>query len=214
MATPRCDPADVGAADERIRQAMVDLCYEVGYRNLTLPMLLERAERGEEEFHRHFDDLEDCFCQTLEVHRNDFFAHLDRAIALADPECWADRLRAVAYGLLRFLQSDPARTHLFTVALNRAGERATLIWAETIATPLFELIDEGRTARPDSASLTRSTADAVGGGILLQILAAVEKGTLAEGERAVPHLMYSAVFPYLGPAAAEKELDIPPPPAS
>lgn len=212
MVRPRCEPADVGAGDERFRRAMADLCFEVGYPQLTLPMLLERAELGEEDFNRRFDDLEDCFCQTLEAHRDDFFAYLDRAMALAEPESWADRLRAVAYGLLRFLQADPVRTHFLTVELGRAGERATLIWTETIVKPLFELIDEGRSARPDSASLTRSTADAVGGGILLKILAAVENGDLAEGERAVPQLMYSAVLPYLGPAAAEKELHVPPPP--
>jgi AcrR family transcriptional regulator len=193
---------------------MVDLCFKVGYPQLTLAMLLEGAGLGEEEFHRCFDDLDDCFCQTLEAHRDDFFAYLGRAMALAEPESWADRLRAVAYGLLRFLRADPARTHFLTVELGRFGERATLIWTETIVKPLFELIDEGRAARPDRGSVTRSTADAVGGGILLQILAAVENGDLAEGERAVPQLMYSAVLPYLGPAEAEKELHVPPPPTA
>lgn len=214
MATPRCDPADIGAGAERFRQAMVDLCFEVGYRNVTVPMLAERAELGEEEFDRCFEDLEDCFCQTLEAHRDDFFAYLGKGMALAEPENWADRLRAVAYGLLRYLRADPARTHFLTVELGRAGERATLIWTETIVKPLFDLIDEGRSARTDSASLTRSTADAIGGGILLQILAAVEKGDLEEGDRVVPQLMYSAVLPYLGPAAAEKELHAPPPPVA
>jgi AcrR family transcriptional regulator len=214
MVRPRCRTAGVGAADERFRRALVDLCFEVGYPRLTLPMLLERAGFGEEEFHRCFDNLEDCFCQTLETHRDDFFAYLGRAMSLAEPESWADRLRAVAYGLLRFLQADPVRTHFLTVELGRAGERATLIWTETIVKPLFELIDEGRTAHPDIPTLTRSTADAVGGGILLQILAAVEKGDLEDGERAVPQLMYSAVLPYVGPEEAEKELYIPAPPSA
>lgn len=215
MVRPRCEPADVGAADERFRRAMVDLCFEVGYEKLTLPMLLERAALPEEDFHRCFDDLEDCFCRTLEAHRDGFFADIQRAMELAEPEGWADRLRAVAYGLLRYLQADPVRTHFLTVELSRAGERATLIWTETIVKPLFDLIDEGRTtAGSEAASLTRSTADAVGGGILLQILAAVEKGNLEEGERVVPQLMYSAVLRYLGPAAAEKELHTPPPPAA
>jgi AcrR family transcriptional regulator len=214
MVKPRCEPADVGAADERFRRALVDLCVEVGYPQLTLPMLRERAGLGEKEFRRSFDDLEDCFCRALEAHRDDFFAYLGQATALAEPEGRADRLRAVAYGLLRFLQADPACTHFLTVELGRAGGRATLIWTETIVKPLFELIDEGRTAHPDAASLTRATADAVGGGILLQILAAVEKGDLEDGERTVPQLMYSAVLPYLGAAEAEKELHIPAPPVA
>jgi AcrR family transcriptional regulator len=211
MAMPRS--AEVGAGDARFRRAMVDLCFEVGYERLTLPMLLERAALGEEEFDRCFEDLEDCFCQTLEAHRDEFFAYLGRAIDLAEPECWADRLRAVAYGLLRYLRADPARTHFLTVELNRAGERPTLIWTETIVKPLFDLIDEGRSARPDSASPTRSMADAVGGGILLRIIVAAENGDLREGERVVPQLMYSAVLPYLGPVAAEEELHAAPPPA-
>lgn len=213
MVRPRCEPADVGAQEERFRRALVDLCVEVGYPQLTLPMLLERAGLGKEDFHRGFADLEDCFCQTLEALRDDFFAYLGRAMVLAEPESWADRVRAVAYGLLRFLQADPARTHFLTVELGRAGERPTLIWTETIVKPLFELIDEGRTARSDAVSLTRSTAEAVGGGILLQILTAVEKGDLEDGERVVPQLMYSTVLPYLGSAEAEKELHMPAPPS-
>lgn len=76
---------------------------------------------------------------------------------------------------------------------------------------LFDLIDEGRSERADPDSLSRATAVAIGGGILARIYAAVEGGTLELGEETVPQLMYAAVLPYLGPEAAQRELDIRPP---
>jgi hypothetical protein len=87
------------AIDEpaRIREALLDLCFERGYANLELPMLLARAG---EAFHRLYADLEDCFCAVYMQARNEFFARVQRAAsrtsragatASAQPPtpCWA-----------------------------------------------------------------------------------------------------------------------------
>jgi hypothetical protein len=44
----------------RIADALLSLCLERGYPNLTLPMVLERAGVDTAEFERHNAELEDC----------------------------------------------------------------------------------------------------------------------------------------------------------
>jgi AcrR family transcriptional regulator len=200
----------LGAAEERraLFEALLDLCLQRGYERIEIADLLERAELPESAFRRHFADLEDCFCAKLEDERELFFAAINRA--LRDQVLWVDRLRAAAYALLRFLQADERRRHFLTTELNAAGERAKRIWTETIAAPLLDLLDQGRAERDDEATKSRTTAEAIGGGIFMQLSAAAERGQLDES--GVPKLMYAAVLPYLGPEAAERELSIPPPP--
>ena len=203
-------PLSVAEERDRLLRAMLDLSFERDYRNIDLPALLERAGLDEAAFQCHFENLEDCFVAKLKEERDEFFRQLNRADE--GKPFWVDRLRAVAYGLLRFLQADAKRRHFLTVELSGAGERATWVWTETIVKPLFDLVDEGREEgdRPDSH--TRATAEAVGGGVLAQINTAAERGTLDEA--AVPEVMYAAVLPYLGAEAAAKELTIPSPPAT
>lgn len=208
----RADARIRASERERIGKALIDLCFERGFAQVTAEGLCARAEVDRPVFDAQYADLEDCFCQTLEAERDDFFAYLDRTVALTGSERWADRVRAVAYGLLHYLRADRARTHFLTVELNQAGERATLIWTETILKPLVDLIDEGRREPGAPTSLTRATAEQVGGGIFAQIYAAT-----GGGERhlpdppIVPELMYAVVLPYLGSVAAAEELTAPPP---
>ena len=77
---------------------------------------------------------------------------------------------------------------------------------------LFEFIDLGRTELEDPDSLTRATAEAVGGAIFSRIRSEVECGDTATLPGLLPKMMYTAVLPYLGPEVAAEELEIPPPP--
>jgi hypothetical protein len=203
-------PAAARRAEQlaRLQPPLLELCFERGLPGLRLEDLLGRAGLGRDELDPNLADLESVFCAVLEVQRDDFFAYLDRA--LAAPELWVDRLRAVAYGLLRYLRADPLRAHFLTVELQRAGERAARIWTETIVERLFDLIDEGRELGGRGGS--RATAEAIGGTVLMRINAAAQSGDLSGAERLLPEMMYVAVLPYLGPEAAEAELSAPPPP--
>ena len=202
MAKP--DPADERA---RLREALLDLSLQRGYPDLD--DLLERAEVDLDGFHRHFTDLEDCFCAILAEIYEEFFAYAQESVAGVDG--WRDRIRATAYAMLRFLLRDERVAHLGAVEAGRAGERAQLLFVETFDR-LVDLIDEGRGETADPDSLTRATAVGVGGVIFTRVQEAVARGELDLGEEELPELMYAAVFPYLGAAAAEEELHIPPPP--
>lgn len=204
MAKP--DPPDERA---RLREALLDLSLRRGYPNLDLDALLEHAEVDLDGFHRHFTDLEDCFCSILAEVYDEFFAYAQECIA--GVEGWRDRIRATAYAMLRFMLRDPRVAHLGAVEAGRAGERAQPLFLETFDR-LVDLIDEGRGETEDPDSLTRATAVGVGGVIFARVQEAVAAGELELGEEELPKLMYAAVFPYLGAAAAEEELRVPPPP--
>jgi AcrR family transcriptional regulator len=204
MASP--DPADERA---RLREALLDLCRERGYPELELTDLLERAEVDAAAFHRHFDDLEDCFCGVLAETYGEFFDYAQAAVVGVSG--WRDRIRATAYAMLRFLVRDERVAHLGAVEAGRAGERAEQLFLDTF-NRLVDLIDEGRGEVDDPDALSRATALGVGGIIFGRVQEAVASGELELGEEELPQLMYAAVLPYLGAAAAEEELRIPPPP--
>jgi AcrR family transcriptional regulator len=204
MAKP--DPAEERA---RLREALLDLSLRRGYPDFDLDALLESAGVDLDGFHEHFTDLEDCFCAILAETYEEFFAYARQSVA--GVEGWRDRIRATAYALLRFLSRDERVARLGAVDADRGGERARLLFLDTFER-LVDLIDEGRGETADPDSLTRATAVGVGGAIFARVQEAVAGGELELGEEELPQLMSAAVLPYLGAAAAEEELRIPPPP--
>jgi AcrR family transcriptional regulator len=199
---------DRAEEEHRVREALLDLCVERGYKKLKLSQLLERAELDQAAFHRHYTDLDACFAAVLGEIYAEFFARAQDAVA--DQSGWRDRMRATAYALLRYLRADERVARLAAVEVQYAGKRAQELFLETF-NRLVNLIDEGSSEAggPDSPGL--ATAIGVGGVVFARIQEAVAKGELELGEEEIPELMYAAVFPYLGAEEAEKELHIPPP---
>lgn len=192
----------------RLHQALIDLCFERGFAQVTVADLCGRAGIERAEFERRYADLDDCFFEAYEVEVRRFTRLM---AAAAGPGTWRDRLRATAYALLSFLSEDERLTNFVAVEVRAASERAQLLFGQGIE-PLFDLIDEGRNEPGASPSLTRSTAEQVGGGIFNQIYGALGQGQpLAPASRIIPEMMYAAVLPYLGADAAREELTLGPP---
>jgi AcrR family transcriptional regulator len=199
------------APDEvrRLREALLDLCTERGYKKLKLKELLERAGVEEAAFHRHYADLDACFAAVLGDVYGEFFDRAQEAVA--GQVGWRDRMRATAYALLRYLRADERVARLAAVEVQYAGKRAQELFLETF-NRLVNLIDEGSSEAGGPNSPGLATAIGVGGVVFARIQEAVAKGELDLGEEEIPELMYAAVFPYLGAEAADEELRIPPPP--
>lgn len=106
---------------------------------------------------------------------------------------WRDRLRVTVYGFHR-----------------SPGVRAPFP-SEAEIECLVDLIDAGRAEPLAPASLTRVTAEALGGAIVLELCRGARDDPPPESEL-VPSLMYLAVLPYIGADAAAEELRAPPPP--
>jgi AcrR family transcriptional regulator len=195
-------------ADDRLREALLDLCVERGYGDLRLADLLERAEVDAADFHSRYADLNAYFSAVLGQAYSEFFEVAQAAVARQAG--WRDRMRATAYALLRFLRSDERVAHLAVVEAQHGGEGALRLFVETF-NRLVDLLDEGSAEAGGPDSPSRATALGIGGVVFTRVQEAVAKGELAQGEEEIPELMYGAVFPYLGAEAAEEELRIPPP---
>ncbi len=194
----------------RLREALLDLCAERGYKKLKLKHLLERARVEKAEFERHYADLDACFAAVLGEIYDEFFAQAQEAVS--GEQGWRDRMRATAYALLRFLRRDDRVASFAAVEVQYAGKAAQGPFLETF-NRLVDLIDEGSEEAGGVEGFSRATALGIGGVVFARIQEGVGNRELDElGEEEVPKLMYAAVFPYLGAEAAEEELHIPPPP--
>ena len=151
---------------------------------------------------------EDALCETIELGTNELLTRV--ALAFTAEDAWVDRLRAVAYELLRFLQEDRARARAMTVEVLSAGPRAQAI-RDSGMQALVELIEQGRGELADPDSISRATAEGIGGAIYNRIHVEVAAGRYDSLTGLVPSLMYNAVLPYLGTEAALAELHRSPP---
>jgi AcrR family transcriptional regulator len=195
---------------ERIAAAMVDLCFEHGYRQTTPEMLFDRAEVDRAGFRRHFADLEDCFCEVYKEMRDDLMGRV--AAAVEYEATWRDGLRATAYTMVDWTAEDEKRTKFTVIEVRSAGERALILMGQAFE-ELFDLIDRGRDERQLPGEISRATAEAIGGTIFNQMYAAYEDGSIDAVRAKVPEMMYMAVRPYLGDEAAAEELREPPRPS-
>lgn len=190
-----------------IAEALIGLCYERGYRETTESMLIERAGVGRVEFRHQFTDLENCFCEVYREMQDEL---VERVVdAVLEKHTWRDRLRATAYAMADYVTDDERRTHFMFVEARTAGDRALDLMGEGYDR-LFDLIDEGRLQPGARDSITRTTAEAIGGTLFFQMFASYEPGSIDAVRARVPELMYLAVLPYLGREAAEQELQMQP----
>ncbi len=198
----------------RIQRALIELTLEHGFAEVRLAQLLQRAEVSQEEFRRHFGDLEECFCSFYLEMRDEFMRRVGAAF-LAE-KGWRNQIRAAAWETAAFIGEDLGRARISFVEVWFAGERAKLIRDEAMQA-LFAMIDAGRQERDDD-SISALTAEFVGSAVYQRLQTGIERGDLAALEAEVPELMYAVVLPYLGREAAEEELNrgregrAPPPP--
>ncbi len=200
-------PGGAVGVQGRIADALLSLCLERGYPDVTLPMVLERAAVDSAEFGLHFADLEDCFLKIYTGYRDDIMGRI--AAAVAGEPTWRDRIRAAAYTMLGYMEVDERRTNFIVIEVRRAGERAVVSMGEAFE-EMFDLLDSGREER-GRTDISRATAEAVGGTIFFRMNAAFEQGSMEAVRAKMPEMMYMAVLPYLGPEAAEEELRAAPP---
>ena len=126
-----------------------------------------------------------------------------------DPdEPWRVRIRLVLYALLCFLEDDPARGRLLVVEAPGAGSVALERRARVLG-ELFEAVDGGRAEAGHTAALTPVTAEGLVGSVLAVVHARLVGSASPRLVELTNPLMSMIVLPYLGAAAARKELDRP-----
>jgi AcrR family transcriptional regulator len=206
----------------RILAAMGEECSVRGAGNVTVAHVVARAGVSRRTFYELFRDREDCFLGAFD----DGIARASRYVLDGyDPNVrWAERVRMALTSLLSFLDVERELGQLLIVGSLGAGHRALEHRRRGIA-QIIALVGEGVKEAKAGAELPPLTAEGVVGGVLSVLHARLldstpsatrvkdrKEGSLIE---LTGPLMGMIVLPYLGPAAARRELarPVPKPPA-
>lgn len=185
----------------RILSSMVTVACSQGVRAVTVARVVEHAGVSRKTFYDFFDDTVDCLMAALEL----IVAILaQRAHDAHNTErAWADRIRGSLLAILEFFDEEPALAQLCVIDSAAIGP-AALARRQELLDRLASVVDEGRdVARGEPLPLA---AQGVVGGVFAVIHARLlepDHGALVE---LLAPLMSSIVLPYLGAAAARREL--------
>jgi AcrR family transcriptional regulator len=202
----------------RILTATTQAADAQGVANLTVADVVTRAGVSRRTFYEIFRDCEDCLLAALE----DTVARASARVlpAYGAERSWRRRIRVGLVALLAFFDEQPSIARLLVVEWLAAGPRA-LERRQRLLAQLASAVDEGRGARPGGAAVPELTAECVVGGVasvlharLLESRSGAGRGTRSAAGDGGPHLvglanllMAMIVQPYLGAAAARRELE-------
>ena len=203
--------------------ALVDVVAEHGAASLTVTHVVARSGVSRRTFYEIFEDREDCLLAALE----NAVARIARGVeeAYEQPGAWRTRIRAGLVVLLELLDDDPEIARLLIVESLAAGPRA-LAYRERVLAPVTAVVDEGRFEVKRGNGPPPLTAASVVGGVLSVLhsrLLADAPGSRSADEPSsqttdsplgprsglvelTSSLMSMIVLPYLGQAAAQKEM--------
>jgi AcrR family transcriptional regulator len=193
----------------RILAAMVQVSAERGSANVTVAHIVACAGVSRRTFYELFGDREECFLAAFD----DALARASRYVLDAyDAKAkWAERVRSALTTVLQFLEIEHDAGRLLIVGSLGAGHHALEHRRRGIA-QIIALIDQGRKETKAGNELPPLTAEGIVGGVLSVLHSRVldeQPGRLVE---LTGPLMSMIVLPYLGPAAARRELARPTPP--
>lgn len=187
----------------RLIAAAIWAVEEVGYARTTVATITGRARVSRRTFYELFANQEDCLA-----------AAVDHAFALTEGELaalevdrlsWRERIRVGLATLLAFFDREPVLARLCVVHAMRGGT-AVATRREQVFARLAAIVDDGRLESARVKSHTALTAEGVVGAAfaIVQLrLAGAEPEPLSP---LLGELMSMIVLPYLGPAAARREL--------
>jgi AcrR family transcriptional regulator/DNA-binding MarR family transcriptional regulator len=192
----------------RLLAAMIDVCAERGMADATVAHVVARAGVSRRTFYEIYSDREECFLEALDEGlaraRRDVLEGYDEKAK------WVDRMRASLTALLAFLEREPATGRLLIVESLAAGESASSRRRAAIER-LTAFVDEANTEGRTGKQTPSLSAEGIVGGVLSILharLSADRPGSFLE--LAAP-LASMIVLPYLGAAAAQRELSRPVP---
>jgi AcrR family transcriptional regulator len=190
----------------RILAAMFDVVTYRGAANVSVAHVVERSGVSRRTFYETFADREDCFLAAFD----DALAFASQRVlpTYATETRWRERLRAGLVALLSFFDEEHVVGRLLVVESLSAGAKVLARRSDILA-KIATVVDQGREHSASAASLPPLTADGLVGGVLSLIHARIVR---PDGEPLLDltnQLMSMIVLPYLGSAAARKELDRP-----
>jgi AcrR family transcriptional regulator/DNA-binding MarR family transcriptional regulator len=197
----------------RLLNAAAHVVDELGYGGMSVARVTARAGVSRRTFYELFGDREDCFLALFD----DALARATvvARTAVSQEAGWRERVREGLSALLLFVTDEPVLGSLLVVGALGGGPKVLGRRARTLD-ELKAIVDEGRSEAKTGHEPPPLTAEGVVGAVLSVLHARLlDKSTVDRrngSSRADPlidlinPLMGMIVLPYLGQAAATKEL--------
>jgi AcrR family transcriptional regulator len=188
---------------ERILEAMLLVSGELGYEQVAVRHVIERARTSRATFYKYFDDREDCFAQAYA----DAGGWLCRRLIAAAGRrpSWREGLRAALAELLEFCANQPAVAKALLVEVHAAGERP-LNRRRELMERLARALDSGREQLGPGQAPPPIAPDFIVGAIDTLLAAKLLDGDAAKAPEMLPGLVHFVVMQYLGESAAWEEM--------
>jgi AcrR family transcriptional regulator len=196
----------------RLLLAIGEVVAVDGLEGASVGRVCKHAGMSRRTFYELFEDRDACFLAALEVTveriAQSVVGAYGREGSAEKPRSWRERVRAALTVLLEQLDSESGVARLCLVEALKAGPEA-LEYRRRVLDDLSGVIDAGRReAKRGTVELASLTAESTVGGVLAVLHARV----LARDPRPLVELlnplMSMIVHPYLGAAAARRELEM------
>jgi AcrR family transcriptional regulator len=188
----------------RILSAMVEVVAEQGLAGAAVATVLGRAGISRRTFYEFFESREDCFLAALNDAIDRVATHV--LTGYREQVSWQLRIRKALTCALSYFDEHPDTGRLLVVEALAAGPKA-LERRNVVLSQLVRAVDEGRRGSSSAEDLSLLTAEAVVGAVLSVVHSRMlepRRGALVE---LVSPLMGTIVLPYMGRAAARRELE-------
>lgn len=201
-------PSDLVSAvqRERILAAMLRATAELGYRDVSVQDVLERAGVSRPTFYEHFENKEACFLAAFDAAAARLRGRI--GAASAEGEGWRAQLRGGLEELLGFVAEEPDAAMSLIVDA-RAACPPALLRRDELLDHFASCLDSQVRTEADGEPPSAIAAAGIVGGIEALLYSRLNKGEADDLQALLPSLMYFAVLPYEGHAAASEELAAP-----
>ena len=193
----------------RIINAAAEVVGELGYSGMSVARITGRAGVSRRTFYDLFEDREDCFMAVFE----EALARATQVAvdAAAGQTAWCEQVRAGLSSLLESVQDEPVLGAVVVVHALGCGPKVLAARARSLK-PAIAFVARGRGMKAGKGPPPLTAEGTVGA-----VLALVHGRMLEPDGRPLTELlnplMGMIVLPYLGPAAAARELSRPTPKA-
>jgi AcrR family transcriptional regulator/DNA-binding MarR family transcriptional regulator len=192
----------------RLLLAFTEVLAEDGLEDARVGRVCRRAGISRRTFYDLFDDREACFLAVLDNAVQRISQHV--LGAYTQKGRWRERTRGALTALLELFDEEPALARVCLIETLKAGA-AVSERRRCVLDMLASAVDEGRSESKASVEPPPLTAQSTVGGAVSVIHARLLEGLPRPLMDLLNPLMSMIVHPYLGPAAARRELDQPVP---
>lgn len=188
---------------ERILEAMLVVSGEIGYEQVAVRNVIERAQTSRATFYKYFEDREDCFTRAYGEASEWLYQRLIGA-GRRQPS-WREGLRAALAELLELCANQPALAKALIVEVHAAGEQS-LARRRDLMERLSRALDGARREIPSRQAPPPVASEFIVGAIDTLLAAKLLDGEAERAPEMLPGLLHFVVMQYLGEAAAWEEL--------